>query len=52
MLGAFAKEPRFQGAGSSQTKPNKLTSLLDELSERGVTFEYAEAVGPEEEEAD
>ena len=52
VLGAFAKEPRFQGAGSSQTKPNKLTSLLDELSERGVTFEYAEAVGPEEEEAD
>ena len=52
VLGSFAKEPRFQGAGSSQTKPNKLTSVLDELTNRGIDYTYSEAVGLEEEEPD
>jgi len=33
LLGAFAKQPRFQGAGSSQVNPTRLTNLHDELTE-------------------
>ena len=31
LIGAFAKMPRYQGAGSSQIKPTRLENLSDEL---------------------
>jgi beta-glucosidase len=31
LIGAFAKTPRYQGAGSSQIKPTRLENLYDEL---------------------
>jgi beta-glucosidase len=31
LIGAFAKTPRYQGAGSSQIKPTRLENLWDEL---------------------
>ncbi|SET46056.1 glycoside hydrolase family 3 C-terminal domain-containing protein [Stigmatella erecta] len=31
LIGAFAKEPRFQGAGSSQVNPARLSTAHDEL---------------------
>ncbi len=31
LIGAFAKTPRYQGAGSSQIKPTRLENLCDEL---------------------
>ena len=33
LIGAFAKTPRYQGAGSSQVKPTRLENLCDELVE-------------------
>jgi beta-glucosidase len=43
LLGAFAKTPRYQGAGSSQINPYRLESLHDEFmklagNERTVTY--------------
>ncbi|MBA4150896.1 MAG: glycoside hydrolase family 3 C-terminal domain-containing protein [Verrucomicrobia bacterium] len=31
LIGRFAKEPRYQGAGSSQVKPTKVSAAYDEL---------------------
>ena len=31
LIGAFAREPRFQGAGSSQVRPTRIETLHDEL---------------------
>ena len=31
MIGAFAKQPRYQGAGSSQVNPIRVTNAFDEL---------------------
>jgi beta-glucosidase len=41
VLGAFAKTPRYQGAGSSRITPLKLDNLCDILAERGASFVYA-----------
>jgi beta-glucosidase len=41
VLGAFAKTPRYQGAGSSRIAPIKLGNLCDALAERGAAFAYA-----------
>ncbi len=41
VVGAFAKEPRYQGAGSSRINPLKLDNLCDVLEKRGVDFVYA-----------
>lgn len=44
VVGAFATEPRYQGAGSSQVNPTRLDSLLDELRSRvgtSVSTSYA-----------
>ena len=41
VVGAFAKEPRYQGAGSSRINPLKLDNLCDVLRSRGVDFAYA-----------
>ncbi|MEM7024120.1 MAG: glycoside hydrolase family 3 N-terminal domain-containing protein, partial [Pseudomonadota bacterium] len=45
LIGAFAKAPRYQGAGSSQITPTRLDNLHDELVEfigDGRTIHYAE----------
>ncbi|MBE6636061.1 MAG: glycosyl hydrolase [Ruminococcaceae bacterium] len=36
VIGDFAKQPRYQGAGSSQVNPIKLECLYDCLTERGL----------------
>ncbi|WP_224242820.1 glycoside hydrolase family 3 C-terminal domain-containing protein [Hyalangium gracile] len=33
LIGAFAKEPRYQGAGSSQVNPSRISNAHDELLE-------------------
>jgi len=41
LIGAFAKAPRYQGAGSSLITPIRLDSAFDEMTRRGVPFTYA-----------
>ncbi|WEV69671.1 glycoside hydrolase family 3 C-terminal domain-containing protein [Bifidobacterium sp. ESL0775] len=41
VIGEFARTPRYQGAGSSLINPNKLTSFLDALKDRGVKADFA-----------
>ncbi len=41
VIGAFVKEPRYQGTGSSKINPNKLECAHDELAAAGLDFEYA-----------
>ncbi len=40
VVGEFAERPRYQGAGSSQICPTKLSSLLDGLEEKGIEYTY------------
>ncbi|MCB0570850.1 MAG: glycoside hydrolase family 3 C-terminal domain-containing protein [Phaeodactylibacter sp.] len=45
VIGAFAKTPRYQGAGSSQVKPTQIANAYDELSKimaGKTTLSYAE----------
>lgn len=42
VIGAFAKNARYQGAGSSRIIPVKLPSVLDELNNRELSYEFAE----------
>lgn len=42
VIGAFARHPRYQGAGSSKINPVALDCTLDELEAAGVTCRYAE----------
>ena len=39
VIGDFARNPRYQGAGSSMVNPTKLENLLDNLQQQGVTVE-------------
>lgn len=41
LIGAFAKQPRYQGSGSSLMNPTRLDTMYDELTARGCDFEYA-----------
>jgi beta-glucosidase len=41
VIGALAKTPRYQGAGSSRINPSKLDSTVDALTAAGITFDYA-----------
>ena len=41
IIGEFAKDPRYQGAGSSQVNPTKMTNLYDALSGRLNISGYA-----------
>lgn len=47
VIGGFATHPRFQGAGSSQVHPTRVTGLLDALKQRGVTTLHARGYDPE-----
>ena len=42
VLGAFAKVPRYQGAGSSKVQPLNIESPFDALIQRGIAAAYAE----------
>ena len=41
MIGAFAKKPRYQGAGSSQVNAVRTDNLFDVMDESGIRFTYA-----------
>lgn len=42
VVGAFAKKPRYQGAGSSQIAPPFVNSPYDEFTRHGISFVYAQ----------
>jgi beta-glucosidase len=42
LIGAFAREPRYQGAGSSQVKPTRVETLHDELPHGAYARGYSE----------
>ncbi len=42
VIGAFAKTPRYQGAGSSKINPTKIDNALEAMLALGVKTEYAE----------
>lgn len=53
LVGAFAKTPRYQGAGSSKINPHRVSSLCDALTQRGIDYTYApgyeaEGIQPDE----
>lgn len=41
VIGAFAREPRYQGAGSSKINPYELDCALDEFERSGIAFDFA-----------
>ena len=41
LIGAFAKKPRYQGAGSSQVNAVRTDNLFDVMDESGIRFTYA-----------
>lgn len=41
LIGEMAKNPRYQGAGSSLINPTQLDNSFDELTNEGVNLEYA-----------
>ena len=45
VIGALAKFPRFQGAGSSRAEPYAVSDAYSALKEAGVCFEYARGYG-------
>ncbi len=48
VLGALAKEPRYQGAGSSKVQPLHIESPFEELLKLGVNAAYAEGYRAQE----
>jgi beta-glucosidase len=47
LIGAFAREPRYQGAGSSQVKPTQVENLHDELPHAAYARGYSEDASPD-----
>ena len=41
LIGAFAKTPRYQGAGSSKINPSRLDNAFDCLKAASLSFDYA-----------
>lgn len=48
VVGAFAKTPRYQGAGSGKIHPTRITSLCEALDARGIAYQYAPGYEAEE----
>ena len=44
LIGDFAREPRFQGSGSSLVNPTRITTALDEFRRRGVEFTFTPGI--------
>ena len=47
LIGAFAREPRYQGAGSSEVKPTQIDNLHDELPHGTYARGYADDEAPD-----
>jgi beta-glucosidase len=41
IIGAFAREPRYQGMGAAKVNPIKLDNAYEELKQMGLEFDYA-----------
>ncbi len=52
VIGAFAKTPRYQGAGSSLIRPHQIDSVCDELDRQGIPYTYAPGYRLERSETD
>lgn len=52
VIGAMAKTPRYQGAGSSRICPYRLDSFCQALEEEGISFTYADGYRADAIEAD
>lgn len=52
LIGAFAEAPRYQGAGSSQVTPTRMTTVRDALRLRGAAVTYARGYDPRRPERD
>lgn len=48
IVGAFAKKPRYQGAGSSRINTIAVNSLIDELQRQKIDFEYCQGYDRDE----
>lgn len=48
LLGGFAKDPHYQGGGSSKVNPTYLSSLLGSFISSGANFAYTEVFAPGE----
>ena len=42
IIGAFARQPRYQGAGSSKINPIRVDNICDEFNKLGLEFVYAD----------
>ncbi len=52
VIGVFAKQPRYQGTGSSKIVPIKLDNACEELAKLGLEFTYADGYKIESDETD
>ena len=52
IIGSFAKEPRYQGAGSGKIHATKVTSLLDALDTMKINYEYSQGYEAEKNDSD
>lgn len=52
LIGAFAARPRFQGAGSSQVNPTRVTGLLEGLRTKNLQVSYARGYDPDDHRTD
>ncbi len=48
LIGNFAKNPRYQGAGSSKINPRFLSNIYDALKEKNIDFKYEDGYLKEE----
>lgn len=46
VIGSFAIDPRYQGAGSSKINPCKMTNLYDSLQELGIDCTFCKGYDP------
>ncbi len=52
VIGAFGETPRYQGAGSSKIRPNRLDTVPEELKRLGLAVTYAQGYSLRDGEAD
>jgi beta-glucosidase len=52
VIGAFADQPRYQGAGSSLVNPLRVSTALDEFRRRGAEVSYAAGYDPKRSDRD
>ncbi len=52
LIGAFAKTPRYQGAGSSRIVPHFITSSADAFEKNNLAFTYSEGYSLQSDEPD